>query len=628
EHGIEKLLYKSGKLRADEANVRLDLPAARKKESTQFTVQVAPSMAVTMLDALPYLIDYPYGCVEQTMSRFLPAAITAKTLKDQGLSPEAAMSKVFGGIEPASAQATHPDGKRSLKQLEEITRQSLERLYSMQHGDGGWGWWKDDESDHFMTAYVVWGLSLARRAGISIKEQALDDGVEYLDKELVEEEANLDRQAWLLHALASFHANTVADGFSPDISEFQTKAFNNLWNNREKLNAYTRSLLALSAHYFGFKEKAQTLVRNLESGVKIDSAPDTSVVMRGTQSSDATVISTAHWGEDGIYYRWSDGGIEATSFALSALLAIDPQNRLVEPVTNWLIKNRRGSQWSNTRDTAITILALNDYLRATGEAKPNLEYEVSVNGQPVVTKRLTAADALSAPSRFTIPGELIRDGANDIRIRRVSGTSPIYFSTEARFFSLEEPIKAAGNEIFVRREYFKLVGRPTLLKGYVYDRVPLRDGEEVTSGDRIQVVVTIEAKNNYEYLLFEDLKPAGFEAVAVRSGESVSARELKESAIERKFGGSQNHAPAIPEGDSENPNRYTGQSSYVYQELRDRKVALFVDRLSQGVWEIRYDLRAEAPGQFHALPMLGQAMYVPEIRCNDDEMKVRVTERK
>src|SRR5205085_5069824 len=171
-----------------------------------------------------------------------------------------------------------------------------------------------------------------------------------------------------------------------------------------------------------------------------------------------------------------------------------------------------------------------------------------------------------------IPRELIRDGANDVRIRRINGTRPLYFSTQARFFSLEEPIKAAGNEIFVRREYFKLVGRPTLLKGYVYDRVPLRDGEEVTSGDRIQVVVTVEAKNNYEYLLFEDLKPAGFEAVEVRSGETVSARELKETAIERKFGGGGNHAPSVTENDLDNPNRYTGRDSYVYQELRDRKV--------------------------------------------------------
>ena len=77
-------------------------------------------------------------------------------------------------------------------------------------------------------------------------------------------------------------------------------------------------------------------------------------------------MGTAHWGEDGIYWRWSDGGVEATAFALRALLAIDPQNKLIEPVTNWLIKNRRGAQWNSTRDTAIVVLALNDYLRASG----------------------------------------------------------------------------------------------------------------------------------------------------------------------------------------------------------------------------------------------------------------------
>jgi len=131
--------------------------------------------------------------------------------------------------------------------------------------------------------------------------------------------------------------------------------------------------------------------------------------------------------------------------------------------------------------------------------------------------------------------KLIKDGANDIRIKR-KGEGPVYFAVEAKFFSLEEPIPASGNEIFVKREYFKLVGRPTLLKGLLYDKVPLLDGETVKSGERIETVLTIEAKNNYEYLLFEDLKPAGFEAVAVRSGESLYARELKSGAVERKFG--------------------------------------------------------------------------------------------
>src|SRR6185312_253118 len=93
----------------------------------------------------------------------------------------------------------------------------------------------------------------------------------------------------------------------------------------------------------------------------------------------------------------------------------------------------------------------------------------------------------------------------------------------------------AGNEIFVKREYYKLVSRPTLLKGTIYDKEPLRDGDTVKSGERVQTVLTIEGKNNYEYLLFEDLKPAGLEAVEVRSGDSLYAKELKSGAANRKF---------------------------------------------------------------------------------------------
>ena len=113
-------------------------------------------------------------------------------------------------------------------------------------------------------------------------------------------------------------------------------------------------------------------------------------------------MGTAHWGEDGIYWRWSDGGVEATAFALRALLAIDPTNELVEPVTNWLIKNRRGAQWDSTRETAIVVLALNDYLRASGELKTDLEYEFIVNGHFIAKKKVTPADVFNAPSRFEI----------------------------------------------------------------------------------------------------------------------------------------------------------------------------------------------------------------------------------
>lgn len=303
--------------------------------------------------------------------------------------------------------------------------------------------------------------------------------------------------------------------------------------------------------------------------------------------------------------------MEATAFALKAILAIDPENALVEPVTNWLIKNRRGAQWSNTRSTAMVVLALNDYLGSSQELSADVEYELMVNGHQVGTGKVTPEDMLEAPSLFTVEPRWIREGRNRIRIKKVAGQSPLYFAVQAQFFSLEEPVSPAGNEIFVQRRYYKQVPRETLLSGYLYENQPLEDGGQANSGDRIEVVMTIQAKNNYEYLVFEDLKPAGLESVVLKSGGPLFIRELKASAV------SDGSGPVGEDG-------YTGRQRWVYRELRDRKVALFIDKLPEGLWEIRYQLRAEVPGKFHALPVVGHAMYVPEIRCNGRELRIEV----
>jgi uncharacterized protein YfaS (alpha-2-macroglobulin family) len=616
EHGIEKLLVKSGKVRAQEVTVQINIPAARKKDSTTLSIQVTPSMAVTMLDALPYLIDYPYGCTEQTMSRFLPAVLVAKTINDLNLKKTS--NQNYGGIVEEHIAKTHPEGKKDLRKLSEMVNAGLQRLYDFQHSDGGWGWWKDGESDHFMTGYVVWGFTLARAAGVEVREDALSRGAEFLANELVEEENSFDMQSWMLHALSAYRAQTKSGA-----GQFEQKAINNLWKNKDRLNAYTRALFALSAHQYGDREKATILIRNLENGVKKDQAPDTSILVKGQETSGA-VIGTAHWGEDGIYWRWSDGGIEATAFALRALLAIDPQNALIEPVSNWLVKNRRGAQWSNTRDTAIVLYTLTDYLKTTQELKTDLEYDVFVNGSHLATQRITPSSILSAPSLFRVKTEQIRDGINEIQIRKKSGNGPLYFAAEAKFFSLEEPVTAAGNELFVKREYFRMAGKPTLLKGYTYDRLPLKDAGEIKSGERVEVVVTIESKNNYEYLVFEDLKPAGLEAVEIRSGESLYATELKSAAVQRKFASDQ--AEKVISETPDISKDHTGRTAWVYQELRDRKIAMFIDKLPQGVWQIRYTLRAEVPGKFHALPLMAHAMYVPEIRANGEELRITVSD--
>ena len=629
-HGIEAFVDLAGKLDEGALDLALELPKERGAGSTHLTLTVAPSLAVTMLDALPYLVDYPYGCTEQTLSRFLPAVIVAKTLRERGLSAEDAMTKVFGGIELDSAAKTHPKGKQALAKLEEMTQAGLERLFDFQHSDGGWAWWKDGESNHFMTAYVLWGLALARDAGLDVRTSVLANAARFLAQELVEEEREPDLQAWMLHALAAYGGA----GKDADAKRFQAAAFDNLWKQRDGLNAYGRALLCLAAHGMGRESEAITLVENLRNGAILDRSPDTSILQVGTHQP--YTLSTAHWGQDGIFQRWSEGGVEATAFVLRALVTIDPRHELVTPVMNWLVKNRRGAQWSNTRDTAICVLALDEYLERSGELGEAVEFELAVNGKSVAAQRIAKEQLLSAPSTFEVDPTLLRDGKNEIRVTKKSGAGPLYFAARARFFSLEEPIPPRGNELFVRRDCYRLAARPTLLAGTVYERTPMADGDSITSGERVEVVLTIEAKNELEYLVFEDLKAAGLEAVQVRSGEPIAAQELKKSEGAARFGAPEDAAAQDRRRrgtgrdvrvEAQVGEGYTGRARSAHQELRDRQVAFFLEKLPQGLWELRYELRAETPGRFHALPTLAHAMYVPEIHANGAEQRLDVLER-
>ncbi len=622
EHGIEKLQVTSGKIRGDGdqenvATIEVNLPKQRKVASTQMEIQVTPSIAITMLDALPYLIDYPYGCVEQTMSRFLPTVIVADTLTNLGIKQSDILNKAFGGIEPEFADKTHEKEKQDIAKMQHMLDDGMQRLISMQHSEGGWGWWKGGPTDLYMSAYVVWGLALVNSVD-SVRLPKTMDGVlhkgqNFLRTHLVNAEKDYALQAWMLHALAVQHRDAKKTAV---MDVYEAKAFENLWQKRDKLNTYGRALLALSAHYYGLSDQANILVGNLQNGVKRDSRPDQSIVI-ANQQDNAHVMLTAHWGEDNIYWHWSDGAVETTSFALMALVAIDPKNELVEPVMNWLTKNRRGNQWSSTKDTSIVVLAFNDYLAKTKELASDVEFEILVNGKKLAEKKLKAAEIFQAPSRFTVDPTWLSD-SNQIEIRQKNSTSDLYFSIKANYFSLEEPIAAVGNEIFLNRYYFQQTAIPTLLKGHEIRHQWTQDKMTLQSGDSVESVVLIEGKNHYEYLMIEDHKPAGLEAVSLKSGQPLFAKELKPSGVKKIQAG--HFDQLIPED-------YTGRTQWVYQELRDEKVVSFIDKLPEGYWELRYSLRTEIPGYFHALPAIGQAMYVPEIKANSDEVRLNVSDK-
>jgi uncharacterized protein YfaS (alpha-2-macroglobulin family) len=587
ENGIEKAESASGVARETETKATIQMPSERRIGSERLTITASPSIAATMLDALPYVIEYPYGCVEQTMSRFLPAVVAAKTLTDLGLDEAAVVDRIFGGVDRATLAKTHPRaaGAPGIGQLDAVVDHGLGRLYAMQHEDGSWGWWKGDDADAWMTGYVVWGLRLTQLSGRAVRQAALDRGAAWLRLHLVNMENEPEMQAWMLHALARLRAGAA------NISSEEKAALEKCFAKREAMTPYGKALLALSAVEFGDKAKAAVLSGNLRDGARMEQDPAVSAAT-GVGGAGTSAPATASWGVARGFRRWQESGVEATALALQALLAIDSSSDLVEPAVNWLVKNRRGAQWSNTRDSALAILALCDYLARTKQLEAAASFEVMVNG--VSVGQVKDARALDGRSVFKVGGEFLRDGQNEISIRRSEGSAPVYYSAQAVFFTREQPISAAGNEIFVRRDYIRYAGRDTLLDGYIYDKAAWAEGAVAASGERVEATLTIEAKNDLEYVVIEDLKPAGLEAVSVRSGEYMVV------------------------------TREDGATAPVYCELRDRKVAFFVRKLGQGLWTLKHDLRAETPGSFSALPTVGHAMYAPEIRGNGTSRRVDI----
>jgi len=157
-------------------------------------------------------------------------------------------------------------------------------------------------------------------------------------------------------------------------------------------------------------------------------------------------------------------------------------------------------------------------------------------------------------------------------------------------------------EIKVQRQIYKLVavdktikttgsrGQALDAKVEKYERQPLADGATLQSGDLVEVEMEIDSKNDYEYILFEDMKAAGFEPVEVRSG-------------------------------------YNGNDLGAYVEFHDERVCFFARALARGKHSVSYRLRAEIPGKFSALPTKASAMYAPELRANSDEINLRIVDR-
>ena len=222
---------------------------------------MTPSVAGTIFGALEYLTSFPYGCTEQTMSSFLPNVIVSQALKELQLKSK---------IDPAA--------------LEKKVKAGLDRLYDFQHEDGGWGWWKTDESHIFMTAYVVAGLTQAAAAGYDVQRDSIAKGAGWLRAQLASaKEFPPDSRAYAVYALVQSGSN-------------QPALVDAAWSQRSKMSAYGIALLGL-AFAAASDARAAEAAATLESQVVSDDREASWPVQQDAMldfSGDVTPEATAY----------------------------------------------------------------------------------------------------------------------------------------------------------------------------------------------------------------------------------------------------------------------------------------------------------------------------------------------
>ena len=303
----------------------------------------------------------------------------------------------------------------------------------------------------------------------------------------------------------------------------------------------------------------------------------------------------------GYWWYWYGSEFEAQAYYLKLLSAVKPDSPQASGLAKYLINNRKNATyWNSTRDTAICIEALADYIKATGENEPDLEVEVVLNGKVLKEVKINKKNLFNFDNKLVLEGDAVDTGDHKLELRK-KGKGPLYFNAYLTNFTLEDFITKAGLEVKVNRSYFKLVPEDKSIKNVgsrgqsvdqkieKFKKIRMDSGDEIKSGDIVEIELIIESKNDYEYLMFEDMKAAGFEPVDLRSG-------------------------------------YTRNGMGAYMELRDQKVTFFVRSLPRGKHSISYKMRAETPGKFSALPSRAEAMYAPELRANSDEIKISITE--
>ena len=520
---VETALLQRGSARG-EASIPVKPPPGVLSETAMVTVSLDRDGLAGVERGLEDLVGYPYGCLEQTTSKVIPMVMVKELARQVKIA------------------------RLDRQALQRYLRAGVAKIGRHQTASGGFSLWPHSEPGVYYTAYALWGLHLARKAGMDVDPRRISDGVRYLKRALSQpvknspvhnELGDLGSKAFALYVLSLLgHADGQA------ATRFASSDGSNL-----PLFGKAFLVRALAASTSVKQPAVRSLLEELE---------------RAAAVKDGRALVKEPGGDKLAWYMSSD--TRSSAIILDALVALRPQSKKVHPLVKGLMRaGQHYGRWSTTQETLYSLLALTRY--AQGRAAHPASAELIIGRRAVARARLGRGQRVA---RLQVP--LARVEGQALRLR-VSGAQ-LHYAAHLSFRRGREHQKAHDGGIGLRYEYLHPeTGEPL---------------KAIRAGDVVRVRVRMRTKQQLNHVMLSHRLPAAFEPINVRL--KTSGRQGAQDVDSHRW----------------------AWRGYRHLELRDERIDYAVEWLQPGEEVREFLVRATTPGLFVVPASRAEEMYEPE----------------
>ncbi|NML35705.1 alpha-2-macroglobulin [Chitinophaga sp. G-6-1-13] len=567
------------------------------------TVEYTSNPAWYAVQALPYLMEYPYDCSEQVFNRYYANALATHITKSvpgiqqvferwkttdtaallSNLQKNEELKSVLLQQTPWVLEAKNESQQKKniallfdLQRMQKERKTALNQLAARQQPDGSFAWFNGMWADRYITQYILAGIGHLQQltgADDPVAASIADKAMMYLDRqldkdynELIKSKADLKKQqvdemqVQYLYA-RSFFNRPVPKGMQPSF-DFYAAQQQQYWT---KMGRYAQGMIALSQFKKGDKATPAAILKSLKENAINN--PEMGM----------------YWKDVVAGYGWYQAPIETQALLIEAFQVAGKDAAAVADMKTWLLKNKQTNNWSTTKSTADACYAM--LLQGSNwlTASPDVDIQL---GQETISSKQQAAEAGTGYFKQRIEAKDVKADMGNIKVTvKDSKGQPSWGAIYWQYFEQLDKITAAKTPLVLEKELYKEVNSD---KGPVLTKIT--DGNELKVGDKVKVRIVLRADRSMQYIHLKDMRAACFEPQNVLSGA-----------------------------------KWQGGLSY-YESTKDASTDFFFSYLPKGTYVFEYALFVTHQGKFSNGISTAQCMYAPEFSAHSEGINVKVVE--